>query len=272
MVIRIRRRWLGVIGLFGLAALVLTLWGQLPVLQLGMNRPPTDCGEDPEGGAGDDGSGSAFGEELRPAASASAQPDTPPQVNDPQKLHIFIDGFRQRLTLFEGEREVVSYPVAVGKPDTPSPPGEWRITNKSTNWGGGFGTRWLGINVPWGIYGIHGTNKPWSIGTRASAGCIRMFNPDVEQLYELVPVGTRVVISGMLPEVAPRARIAEPASGKFVLVLQVRLRQAGFEFGPIDGRFGPAVARAVRNLQALYGFPVDGVLTRDQQRILWFPE
>ena len=47
------------------------------------------------------------------------------------------------------------------------------------NWGGGFGTRWLGLNVPWGIYGIHGTNQPWSIGTQASAGCIRMFNRHV---------------------------------------------------------------------------------------------
>ncbi len=60
--------------------------------------------------------------------------------------------------------------------------------------GGGFGSRWMGLNVPWGgKYGIHGTNQPGSIGFNASAGCIRMRNKDVEELYNLVEYNTTVL-------------------------------------------------------------------------------
>lgn len=44
------------------------------------------------------------------------------------------------------------------------------------------------------IYRIHGTNQPRTIGHAMSSGCIRMINPDVIQLYENVPVGTRVIV------------------------------------------------------------------------------
>ena len=44
------------------------------------------------------------------------------------------------------------------------------------------------------LYRIHGTSEPWTIGTQASSGCIRMFNEDVIALYDKVPVGTRVVV------------------------------------------------------------------------------
>jgi lipoprotein-anchoring transpeptidase ErfK/SrfK len=43
-------------------------------------------------------------------------------------------------------------------------------------------------------YRIHGTNAPWSIGYAVSSGCIRMRNQDVEDLYERVPVGTKVIV------------------------------------------------------------------------------
>ena len=51
--------------------------------------------------------------------------------------------------------------------------------------------RWMGIAN--GV-GIHGTAEAWSIGTRASHGCIRMHVDDVKQLYSRVPVGTPVLI------------------------------------------------------------------------------
>ena len=44
------------------------------------------------------------------------------------------------------------------------------------------------------LYRIHGTNAPWTIGQAVSSGCIRMVNEHVEDLYERVPVGTRVVV------------------------------------------------------------------------------
>ncbi|MGO4571978.1 L,D-transpeptidase [Microvirga sp. 2TAF3] len=50
------------------------------------------------------------------------------------------------------------------------------------------------ITLDRGQYAIHGTNRPSSIGTYASYGCIRMFNEDIVDLYEQVGVGTRVVV------------------------------------------------------------------------------
>ena len=44
-------------------------------------------------------------------------------------------------------------------------------------------------------YRIHGTDAPWSIGTAVSKGCIRMYNHDVIDLYQRVPVGTRVTVT-----------------------------------------------------------------------------
>ena len=48
------------------------------------------------------------------------------------------------------------------------------------------------INLGWGAYRIHGTNKPRSIGSAASAGCFRMLNADVKDLFERVHVGAEV--------------------------------------------------------------------------------
>ncbi|MFC7399616.1 L,D-transpeptidase [Chelatococcus sp. GCM10030263] len=44
------------------------------------------------------------------------------------------------------------------------------------------------------LYRIHGTTEPWTIGTEASSGCIRMLNEDVIELYDRVPVGAQVRI------------------------------------------------------------------------------
>ena len=44
------------------------------------------------------------------------------------------------------------------------------------------------------VYRIHGTNQPWTIGTKISSGCFRLVNADVSDLYDRVPVGTKVVI------------------------------------------------------------------------------
>jgi len=55
-----------------------------------------------------------------------------------------------------------------------------------------LGTRWMAIDSPG--YGIHGTWEPETIGKQLSAGCIRMLNRDVEELYTIVPVGTPVKI------------------------------------------------------------------------------
>jgi hypothetical protein len=180
---------------------------------------------------------------------------------------IVIDTSRRTLTLLIDGEPVRTYPCAVGRPRTPSPTGEWKIVSKSYNWGGGFGSRWLGLNVPWGIYGIHGTNKDWSIGRSSSAGCIRMFNRDVEDLFRRVTVGTPVRIIGPRPALRLRDNLAAPTAGPEVVELQLRLREIGFAAGWADGRFGPRTVAAVQELQAFYGLPVDGKGDRSVQTI-----
>jgi len=55
-----------------------------------------------------------------------------------------------------------------------------------------LGTRWLGFDLQG--YGIHGTVEPETIGQQVTAGCVRMVNEQVEELYTIVPIGTKVKI------------------------------------------------------------------------------
>jgi lipoprotein-anchoring transpeptidase ErfK/SrfK len=111
------------------------------------------------------------------------------------RYNITINIAARKLTLFKDGRLFKIYPIAIGKPSTPTPRGNFRIINKAHNPGGPFGARWLGLNAPNGDYGIHGTNNPSSIGKAVSNGCIRTYNNNIIELYNLVPVGTPVRIT-----------------------------------------------------------------------------
>jgi lipoprotein-anchoring transpeptidase ErfK/SrfK len=127
---------------------------------------------------------------------------------------ITIDKANFKLRLFKHLRFSRSYGVAVGQPAYPTPSGLFSIQNKQVNptwsvpnsaWAGELqGTtvqggsaanplkaRWMAIAN--GV-GIHGTGEEYSIGSRASHGCIRMRVADVKDLYPRVPVGTPVLI------------------------------------------------------------------------------
>jgi lipoprotein-anchoring transpeptidase ErfK/SrfK len=120
----------------------------------------------------------------------------------------------RKVALIEDGRVLKVYPVAVGKPSTPSPKGSFQIAShvQHPTWyhpgkvvGPGpanpLGTRWMGLGYRG--YGIHGTNMPLSIGKAASHGCIRMRNHDVEELFELVQVGDPVELTDHLsPDLA----------------------------------------------------------------------
>lgn len=105
---------------------------------------------------------------------------------------ITVNTSNRTLTLYSNGRVHKTYPVAVGKPSTPTPKGTFTIKNKAPNPGGPYGSRWMGLTAP--SIGIHGTNAPSSIGNAASHGCIRMHNNDVIELYNIVPIGTVVTI------------------------------------------------------------------------------
>lgn len=197
----------------------------------------------------------------RTAASPVAQGPVPPP---PGRVEIVIDTVDRTLTILSDGKPYRQFPVAVGKPSTPSPQGQWKVVSKGA-WSGGFGTRWMGLDVPWGKYGIHGTNKPWYIGDAVSGGCIRMFNHDVELIFEWVQIGTPVVICGnpFGPLRNPRRELGPGERGTDVLAAQRRLRMLGFDPGPEDGMYEQPTIDAVKAFQKSRGLRVTGVVTPD---------
>lgn len=145
-------------------------------------------------------------------ASAAPLPylDLPGDVIVPaapeESLRIVVNVPARELYLVEGERLVAEFPVAVGRPATPTPRGTFRILQmaKDPTWaprgrkpvppgpGNPLGHRWMRIS-PDG-YGIHATNEPGSIGHARSHGCIRMRREDAEAVFAAVQRGTRVDI------------------------------------------------------------------------------
>jgi lipoprotein-anchoring transpeptidase ErfK/SrfK len=140
-------------------------------------------------------------------ADGIAGPDTIAALT----LKIVVDRSSKQLTLYRLGNVVKTWGVAVGSPEYPTPAGSFKIQSmqKDPTWtppdsawakdakpiGPGpdnpLGTRWMAID---GTVGIHGTNNPASIGYSVSHGCIRMRIPDVEELFELVQIGTPVTV------------------------------------------------------------------------------
>ncbi|OUM94442.1 MAG: hypothetical protein A9Z00_15190 [Thermobacillus sp. ZCTH02-B1] len=116
-------------------------------------------------------------------------------------LEIIVDKANRRLALVSGNVILRNYEVGLGGDRTPE--GTFVITEKVRNPNGRedgeFGSR--GMTLSDTDYAIHGTNDPDSIGRDESLGCIRMAKEDLEELYDLTPLGTRVTItSGVLPD------------------------------------------------------------------------
>ena len=181
----------------------------------------------------------------------------PPGVGQPRgRISIEVDVDARQLTVFSDEEHFKTYPCAVGKPTTPSPLGKWHIVNKIVDPGGVLGTRWMGLNVPWGNYGIHGTNNPWSIGRWISLGCIRLHNQDVEEVFSWTGRGTPVTVkrsSGERPTLYPGSK------GYAVASLQHRLAKLNYYHGSIDGAYESMTRAAVIRFQREYSLKVDGI-------------
>jgi len=121
------------------------------------------------------------------------------------KFNIFVDKSQNILILKGGSEIIKVYTVSTGENNS-TPAGTYKITSKLTDpvWfhSGAIvppespqnvlGSRWLGFDLAG--YGIHGTVEPDSIGKQVTAGCVRMRNQEVEELFNLVTLGTEVVI------------------------------------------------------------------------------
>ncbi len=136
-------------------------------------------------------------------AQSAVNPQQPVVATATAKRVIVVSLEDHKLALVEDGQVKKVYPVAVGKPSTPSPVGTFTIERRVMNPtyhhdgrtvlpgpGNPVGTRWMGLSIRG--YGIHGTNEPKSIGKAASHGCIRMAKSDLEELYGMVKVGDTV--------------------------------------------------------------------------------
>lgn len=121
------------------------------------------------------------------------------------KMSLWVDKSDNTLTLKGDEDVLKTYRISTGTNNS-TPTGVFKITDKLTNptWykAGAvvppessqnvLGTRWMGITAKG--YGIHGTVEPEKLGQQVTAGCVRMKNEEVEELYSLIPAGTEVTI------------------------------------------------------------------------------
>ena len=121
------------------------------------------------------------------------------------RFSIVVDKSQNLLFLKRNGTVVKTYLVSTGKNNC-TPVGKFKVVNKLKNpvWfktgavvppdspNNVLGTRWIGLNIKG--YGIHGNRDRNDIGKQVTQGCIRMKNKDVEELYDIIPVGTEVVI------------------------------------------------------------------------------
>ncbi len=121
---------------------------------------------------------------------------------------IVINSASRIMFLYDDDKKIAIYPLGLGKVSTPTPTGYYKIRTKEKNppWinpahpeyeipsgpNNPLGYRWMQIH---GNYGIHGTNRPDSIGHYVSNGCVRMLEKNVEELFDKVTVGTPVEIT-----------------------------------------------------------------------------
>lgn len=167
--------------------------------------------------------------------------------NSKSTYKILVDVEESKLYLFENDILSKEYKCSGGKWSTPSPIGTWTIISKA-KWGEGFGGSWMGLNVPWGKFGIHGTLDPYSLGWSSSHGCIRMDNNDVAELYKIIPIGTRVTIVDGVYGVFGRG-FRDLKSGMYgadVMEIQKKLKELGFFSGNPNGKFEIETEKAVQ--------------------------
>ncbi|KQL33919.1 L,D-transpeptidase [Bacillus sp. FJAT-25509] len=130
-----------------------------------------------------------------------------PRVGEP---FIIINKEVNNLAYIEDGKVLRIYRIATGKTADLTPEGIFNITYKAKNpyWrkknipGGDpknpLGTRWIGfdaLGTDGSIYGIHGNNDPSTIGKYISNGCVRMYTNDVNELFDKIPYGTKVLIT-----------------------------------------------------------------------------
>lgn len=125
-------------------------------------------------------------------------------------VKLVVDLSDRRVFVYHQQKQIASYPIAIGKDGWETPKGDFQVEHKRLNpeWThpltgevmppgpkNPLGSRWIGFwSDETSEIGFHGTNEEELIGMAVSHGCLRMRNQDVEALYEQVEPGTPVVV------------------------------------------------------------------------------
>lgn len=127
-----------------------------------------------------------------------------------QNPFVIVNKANNKLAFIKDGQVVEIFPVGTGRSNELTPEGLFTFVVKAKdpyyrkkNIPGGdprnpLGSRWMGfdaLNTDGRTYGVHGTNQPWSVGKYISNGCIRMRNSDVERLYELIPLQSKILVT-----------------------------------------------------------------------------
>ena len=117
-----------------------------------------------------------------------------------------------------------------------------------------------------------GTTQANSVGWASSHGCIRMNNDDVAELYEIVPIGTKVIIvDGAYGEFGKGFRTLKSGMyGSDVYVIQKRLKELGFFNANPNGKFGEKTEKAIQAYCKANGLKATKIITEDLQKKLGF--
>ncbi|MDQ0205629.1 L,D-transpeptidase [Alkalicoccobacillus murimartini] len=123
---------------------------------------------------------------------------------------VIVNVDRNQLAFIEDGRVKEVLPAATGKQQSKTPLGLFTITVKAEqpyyrkkDIPGGdptnpLGSRWIGFDAEeteGRTYGVHGTNQPSSVGYAVTSGCIRLTNENIVELYDRVPIGTKILIT-----------------------------------------------------------------------------
>lgn len=218
---------------------------------------------------------------------------------------IIINKSNNQLAYYSNTKLVRTFKVGTGRQRSYTPEGTFKIVNKiknrpyySGNIPGGdprnpLGNRWLGINArgTWGTtYAIHGNSNPSSIGGYVSAGCVRMYDEEVEWLFSQVKINTPVIITysnksfhaiaassgykvtggDAVPVSTPPAStvLKKGMKGPEVRKLQQDLTNKGYSTKGVDGIFGPNTEAAVKRFQQANNIKADGVVGEATKKAL----
>lgn len=178
---------------------------------------------------------------------------------DEASWKIIVDLDQFSLFVYKNGMLMKTYPCSGGKNETPSPTGEFKIISKES-WGEGFGGVWMGLDVPWGTFGIHGTKNPSIIGKKnVSHGCIRMLTENAKELADMVPLETPVRI---VQENRPFFTRYLGDSGSEIWNSQIILYNLGYYNGEFDGKFGNQLRESIIKFQKENGLKETGSLNK----------